>query len=181
MFEVKKYPLQKPFIIIIIILLRSSTIKHSPLPHGKWEAATNSEWEKYIETDLNACTPNQQRTLNKPPTELRRGNFVNKHRLGIQIGAKRAKKNVYAMSAYSDWASILHTIVVGWADGKREGRVDGWSRKGTINLVNVTQKTLLQMRSSYQKKKVPYPSPPPQPPLVSFEPNNGRSFSLCLD
>ncbi len=32
-----------------------------------------------------------QRTLNKLPPELRCRNFVNKHRLSIQIGAKRAK------------------------------------------------------------------------------------------
>ncbi len=38
--------------------------------------------------------PNQQRTLSKLLTELRRRNFVNKHRLSIQIGAKRAKKRV---------------------------------------------------------------------------------------
>ena len=35
--------------------------------------------------------PNQQRTLNKLPTELRRRNFTIKRRLSIQVGAKRAK------------------------------------------------------------------------------------------
>ncbi len=44
--------------------------------------------------------PNQQRTFDEFPTELRCGNVVNKHRLSIQIGAKRAK-NVYAMCTYS--------------------------------------------------------------------------------
>ncbi len=34
--------------------------------------------------------PNQQHTLNKLPTEFRHRNFVNKHRLSIQISAKRA-------------------------------------------------------------------------------------------
>ena len=51
-------------------------------------------------------TPNQQRTLNKFPTELQCRKFANKHRLSIQIGAKRAKDvcNEY---------SILHTTVGG--------------------------------------------------------------------
>ena len=45
--------------------------------------------------------PNQQHTLNKLPTELRCRIFFNKHRLSVQIVAKRAKacmqcKNVYA-------------------------------------------------------------------------------------
>ncbi len=35
--------------------------------------------------------PNQQRTLNKLPTELRRRNFVNKHRPSMQIGANHAR------------------------------------------------------------------------------------------
>ena len=38
--------------------------------------------------------PNQQCILNKRPTELRCRNFVNKHRVSIQIGAKRAKARV---------------------------------------------------------------------------------------
>ncbi len=47
-----------------------------------------------------AHTPNQQRTFNKLLTELRRRNFVNKHRRSIKIGAQRAKKracNVYVL------------------------------------------------------------------------------------
>ncbi len=39
--------------------------------------------------------------------------FVTKHRLSIQIGAQTCK-NVYAMCACSDWASILPTAVGGW-------------------------------------------------------------------
>ncbi len=35
--------------------------------------------------------PNQQRSLNKLPTELRRINFVNNHRVSKQFWAKRAK------------------------------------------------------------------------------------------
>ena len=36
-------------------------------------------------------SPNQQRTLNKLPSELRCRDFVYKHRLSIQIDARRAK------------------------------------------------------------------------------------------
>ncbi len=45
--------------------------------------------------------PNQQHTLNKLPTELRCGNFVNKHRLSMQTGAKRCE-SVYATCMYSN-------------------------------------------------------------------------------
>ncbi len=55
--------------------------------------------------------PNQQRTLNKLPTELRCRNFVVKHRLSMQIGGqacKRRVRNVYACQpsfhfAYHRW------------------------------------------------------------------------------
>ncbi len=61
--------------------------------------------------------PNQQRTLNKPPPELRCRNFINNHRLSTQIGTKRAK-NVSATCTYSNWASsISHPTVGGWALG----------------------------------------------------------------
>ncbi len=58
--------------------------------------------------------PNQQRTLNKLPTELRCGNFVNKHRLSTQIGAKRAKTCVKFGHTPTE-TLILHTTVDGWA------------------------------------------------------------------
>ena len=57
--------------------------------------------------------PNQQRTLSKLPPELRCGNFVDKHRLSMQIGAKHAK-NGCATCTYSDGASILRATVGGW-------------------------------------------------------------------
>ena len=44
---------------------------------------------------------NQQRTLNKLPTELRSRNFVNKHRLSIQSRCQ-TYENVYAMCMYSN-------------------------------------------------------------------------------
>ncbi len=48
-----------------------------------------------------AAAPNRQRALNKLPTELRRRNFVDKHRLSMRIGTQ-ACKNVRATCAYSD-------------------------------------------------------------------------------
>ena len=53
--------------------------------------------------------PNQQHTLNKLPTELRCSEFVNQHRLSIQIGAKRAKTCMQCVYVYSNSDSILHT------------------------------------------------------------------------
>ncbi len=58
--------------------------------------------------------PNQQRTLNKLPTELRCIKFVNKHRLSMRINWHQTCKDVYATCTYSNWASILHTTVGGW-------------------------------------------------------------------
>ncbi len=45
--------------------------------------------------------PNRQRTLNKIVTKLRCRNFVHKHRLSIQIGAKTCK-NAHAVCTYSN-------------------------------------------------------------------------------
>ncbi len=84
--------------------------------------------------------PNRQRTLNKLRTELRCTNFVDEHRLSIQIGAKRAEKrvcNVYVFQlsfhfAYHRWwlgtissrsvftgtsCAVLHTPHTFWAGG----------------------------------------------------------------
>ena len=44
--------------------------------------------QKFLQNCPKVCPPNQQRTLNKLPTELRRRNFVNKRRLSMQIGAQ---------------------------------------------------------------------------------------------
>ncbi len=85
-----------------------------------FEGQTRQQKKKRVlntrhETCLWAAEPNQQQTLSKLLTELRGRNFVTKHRLSIQVGAKRAK-NVYGMCKYSDWASILHATVGGWVE-----------------------------------------------------------------
>ncbi len=67
-----------------------------------------------LSTTVPEQQPNQQRTLNKLPTELRRRNFVNKHRLSVRIDAKTCKKRVRNTYTYSDRAPILHTTVGGW-------------------------------------------------------------------
>ncbi len=62
--------------------------------------------------------PNQQRrTLNKLLTELRCRNFVDKHRLSMQIGTKHGKTCSYAMCSYYSRPVILGTTVDGWALG----------------------------------------------------------------
>ena len=61
--------------------------------------------------------PNQQRTLNKLPPELRCRSFVDNHWLSMRVGAQTCK-NVYATCAYSDWAPILHATVAGWVRGE---------------------------------------------------------------
>ena len=60
------------------------------------------EEKKFLESLQNSIMerrhfrmPNQQRALNKLPTGLRCRNFVSKHRLSIQIGAKRARTYVF--------------------------------------------------------------------------------------
>ena len=58
--------------------------------------------------------PNQQRTLNKLPPELRCRNFEHTNR-------RQMCKNVYATWTYSNWASILHSTVGGWVFFFKEG------------------------------------------------------------
>ena len=57
--------------------------------------------------------PDQQRTLNKVPTELRCRNFVAKHPLGIQIGAKRAKTFIQCVCFPTEIPFCIPPLVVG--------------------------------------------------------------------
>ena len=60
--------------------------------------------------------PNQQRTLNKLSTELRRQKiFVFKHRLSMQVGAQTRAKNVHATCTHVPTElPSLHATVAGW-------------------------------------------------------------------
>ncbi len=59
--------------------------------------------------------PNQQRrTVNKLPTELRRRNFVDNHRLSTQVGAKRAKNVCATCACIPTELPFLHATVGGW-------------------------------------------------------------------
>ncbi len=58
--------------------------------------------------------PNQQRTHNKLPTELRCRNFVNKHRLSIRSGAKQAKTCVQRVHILTELPFCIPPLVVGW-------------------------------------------------------------------
>ena len=57
--------------------------------------------------------PNQQRTLNKLPAELQRRNFVNNHRLGMQIGTKHAKTCMRSVCIPTELPFCLPPLVVG--------------------------------------------------------------------
>ncbi len=57
--------------------------------------------------------PNQQRTLNKLPTDLRRRNFVNNYRLTTQIDAKRTKTHAQHVRIPTELL-FLHATVGGW-------------------------------------------------------------------
>ncbi len=59
--------------------------------------------------------PNQQRTLNKLPTELRCRNFANKHRLSVQIGTKRAKTCVQHVYIPTELPFCMPPLLVGMA------------------------------------------------------------------
>ncbi len=109
-----------------IKLLSLPLKKKRKINHLKWRlycsccyvaTATTTVVKKRERGGVSVCVlccqlllPNQQRTLNKLPSELRCRNFVNKHRLNIQIAAKRQKRvcNVYVFqlsfhSAYHHW------------------------------------------------------------------------------
>ncbi len=65
--------------------------------------------------NLSRRLPNQQRTLNKLPTELQYRNFVNKHRLSIQIGAKCAKMCAQCvLHIPTELPFCLPPLLVGW-------------------------------------------------------------------
>ncbi len=81
--------------------------------------------------------PNQQRTLDRHPTELRRRKFFNEHPLSLQIGAKRAKK-VCVTCIYIFWTELLPFRVPQLVVGKdtnmlqntstvTQDRQDAWS------------------------------------------------------
>ncbi len=80
-----------------------------------WLCDKTKEARSKAEENLPGCKkiPNQQRTLNRLPTDLRCRNFANKHQLSIQIGTKRAK-NMYSTCTYSNWAPIFHATIGGW-------------------------------------------------------------------
>ena len=89
----------------------------SPTFGSPWPSLWPTSGEHWPPTLLVAAQlsePNQQRTLNKLPPELRRRNFADKHRLSVASRCQTCR-NVYATCTYSDWASILHaTTVGGW-------------------------------------------------------------------
>ncbi len=56
--------------------------------------------------------PNQQRTLNRLPTDLRCRNFVTKHRLSIKIGARRVKTCMQCVRIPTELPFCMPAVVV---------------------------------------------------------------------
>ncbi len=69
--------------------------------------------------------PNQQRTLHKLPTELLCRSFVtSKQPTGLVKSVPHVQKHVLGnvcVCVFSDWASISHATVGGWAGGVQIG------------------------------------------------------------
>ncbi len=77
---------------------------------------TRLQWDpKSWDLEGSIHLPNQQRTLNKLPTELRCRNFVIRHRMTIQIGAKRAKTCMQCVHIPTELPFWKPLFVVGWA------------------------------------------------------------------
>ncbi len=79
-------------------------------PHFRFKLSVEAETEKRSVFQLG---PNRQSTLNKLPTELRCRNFVNRHRLSIQIGAKRAKTCMRCVHILTELPFRKPQLVVG--------------------------------------------------------------------
>ncbi len=71
--------------------------------------------------------PNQRRALNKLPTGLQRRNFVSKHRLSVQIGAKRACY-VYVVHSYVFFHFAYHRWWLG-SNSKLKTKMTGRQKK----------------------------------------------------
>ncbi len=65
----------------------------------------------YISPKVNV--PNQQRTLNKLPTELRCRNPVDKHRPSMQIGTRHAKARMQRVHIPTELSFCVPSLVVG--------------------------------------------------------------------
>ncbi len=81
------------------------------------QTRAREEWRTLKWSALHCCwlLPNQQRTLNKLPTELRCRNFANKHRLSIQIGTKHAKMCMRCVHIPTELPFCTPPLVVGCA------------------------------------------------------------------
>ncbi len=66
-----------------------------------------------ISASIQCVEPNQQHILNKLPTDLRCRNFVNNHRLSMQIGAKYAKTCMQRVQIPTELPFCIPSLVVG--------------------------------------------------------------------
>ncbi len=75
--------------------------------------ATQNSRSRRSKSSPSSLLPNQQRTLNKLPTELRCRNFVYQHWLSIQISAKHAKTCMQCVCTPTDLPFCIPPLVVG--------------------------------------------------------------------
>ena len=107
--------------------------------------------------------PNQRRILNKLPTELRHRNFVNKHRLSMQIGANGAKLSMQRLHILTELPFCTPPLVVGKQQQKQQQQ-----QQPTISpLFSASGNDMLYL---------PPPTPPPHlaakwPHLIPTQPN----------
>ncbi len=87
---------------------------HTPSGGGEGEGEGERE-SSSASTVLSGfyCAPNRQRTLDRLPAELLRRNFVNKHRLSMQVGGKRAKTCVQRVRVPTELQFCVPPLVVG--------------------------------------------------------------------
>ena len=86
------------FLLLLLLLLRAGQSRKST---------------RYGHISIRGCIPNQQRTLNKLPTELWRRNFVYMRQLSIQIGVKHAKTCLRRVRVTTELPFCMPPLVVG--------------------------------------------------------------------
>ena len=81
-----------------------------------WRTQKKHEKEDiFLSPSLKVWVPNQQLTLNKPPTELRCKKFANKHRPSMQIRRQRCKRRVRNVCTFRpSFHFCMPPLVVGW-------------------------------------------------------------------
>ena len=94
-----------------------SCLQFSGVEKG-WQGLIRHALDVFLDT--NTDTPNQQRTLDKLPPELRRRSFVDKHRLSMRIGRPSVQKACVRRVRIPTELPFLRAAVAGWAHRRDE-------------------------------------------------------------